>query len=51
MEYDPTWPFKKRQWFNKERNLADKRLRREDPSQWKKKKWARLEKYVAEIGA
>ena len=25
--YDPTWPYRKRQWFNKEWNLADTRLR------------------------
>ena len=43
-EYDPTWPYKKMQWFNKERNLADKKLRREYPAHLKKNKRARLEK-------
>ena len=42
VEYDPTLLYKKIQWFNKERNLADKKLRREDPEQWKKNKRARL---------
>ena len=24
IEYNPTWPYKKRKWFNKEQNFAGK---------------------------
>ena len=50
MEYDPMWTYKKRQCFNKERNLANKKSRRKDKAHWKKNKRARLEKYLAALG-
>ena len=50
MDYDYTWTYMKRQWFNKDLNLADKKLRREDPVKWKKNKRTQLEKVLAALG-
>ena len=50
VEYYPTWPYKKGQWFKKERDLAEKKLRGEDTAQWKKNKRERLKKDLAALG-